>query len=139
MYQARERLVGSFVVMLVWEVAYSLLCELTGTLVLAVAEEFDNTALVWCESIIEKVSHHSIFAPTQKTQLEVPGLRKDKNIPRNLLNNLSDESGTLAQMTLGSANSWFADSGLGFLYSRENDVLARWVHLHHEKRRSSKR
>jgi len=29
---------------------YSLLCELTGTLVLAVAEKFDNAALVWCET-----------------------------------------------------------------------------------------
>merc|ERR1712225_73344 len=30
--------------------SYSLLCELAGTLVLGVAEEFDDTALVWCES-----------------------------------------------------------------------------------------
>ena len=30
---------------------YSLLCELAGTLVLGVTEEFDDTALVWCESI----------------------------------------------------------------------------------------
>lgn len=29
---------------------YSLLCELTGTLVLGVTEEFDDTTLVWCES-----------------------------------------------------------------------------------------
>ena len=28
----------------------SLLCELAGTLVLGVTEEFDDTALVWCES-----------------------------------------------------------------------------------------
>lgn len=30
--------------------SYSLLCELAGTLVLGVTEEFDDTALVWCES-----------------------------------------------------------------------------------------
>ena len=28
----------------------TLLCQLTGTLVLAVAEEFDNTTLVWGEA-----------------------------------------------------------------------------------------
>lgn len=29
----------------------SLLCKLAGTLVLAVAEKFDDAALVWCEAI----------------------------------------------------------------------------------------
>ena len=33
---------------------YSLLSQLTGTLVFAVAEEFDNTTLVWCKSRTEE-------------------------------------------------------------------------------------
>lgn len=38
------------------EVTYSLLCELSGALVLAVAEEFDDAALVWGETKKGKVS-----------------------------------------------------------------------------------
>ena len=30
-----------------------LLCELTGALVLAVSEEFDDAAFVWCETVID--------------------------------------------------------------------------------------
>lgn len=36
------------------ECTESLLGQLTGTLVLAVAEEFDDTALVWGESVLRK-------------------------------------------------------------------------------------
>jgi hypothetical protein len=35
------------------EGAESLLCELAGTLVFAVAEEFDDAALVGCEAVID--------------------------------------------------------------------------------------
>ena len=33
---------------------YPLLCELTGTLVLGVAEQFNDTALVWGETVVEE-------------------------------------------------------------------------------------
>jgi hypothetical protein len=39
-------------------ITYPLLGQFTGTLVLAVSEKFDNTALIWCEAIqMSKVSH----------------------------------------------------------------------------------
>jgi hypothetical protein len=85
----------------------TLLCQLTGTLVLAVAEEFDNAALVWGEARrrkLEKLLRRSI--------------ERRCRIPRNLLDDLADESGALAQVTLGLG--WLrADStALGFLIRR---------------------
>ena len=48
----------------------------------------------------------------------------EKNIPRDFLDNLSNESSLLAQMAFSSANSGLDFSGLGFLYV-ENNTLAR--------------
>ena len=58
----------------------------------------------------------SVFTSSQKhnPHSSCPG-RKD--IPRNFLDNLPHELGALAQVTLGPADSWLDDSGLGFLYA----------------------
>ena len=40
---------------------------------------------------------------------------QDHHIPRNLLDDLPDELSAFAQVSLGSADSWLDDSGLGFL------------------------
>jgi hypothetical protein len=39
------------------------------------------------------------------------------NLPRDLLNNLSDERSSLAEMSLGSRDSGLDDTRLGFLLS----------------------
>lgn len=62
----------------------SLLSELTGTLVLGVAEQLDDSALVGGEA-------------------------------SNLLDNLANESGALAQVTLGSGNTGLDNTGGGFV------------------------
>ena len=48
----------------------------------------------------------------------------ENNVPRNLLDNLPDESSPLAQMTLCSAHSRLDNSGLGFLNVQDH-TLAR--------------
>lgn len=92
---------------------YPLLCELTGTLVLAVTEQFNDSALVWCETIEKMISR--LFT------LEKNG----RNIPRNLLDDISDKRSALAQVTLGSANLGLGDTSLGFLYH----IINQPVHL----------
>lgn len=83
---------------------YSLLGQLTGTLVLAVTEEFDNATLIWCESVsIELAKFDSLR-------------QKGESVPRNLLDDLTNKSSTLAQVALGSADSWLDDARLGLLY-----------------------
>lgn len=81
----------------------TLLCQLTGALVLAVAEEFDNTTLVWGE------------ARKNVRKLLRLSMERRRRIPRNLLDDLADESGALAQVTLGLG--WLRADGatLGFL------------------------
>ena len=44
-----------------------------------------------------------------------------KSIPRNLLDDLTNESGLLAQVTLGSADSWLDNTSLGFLQFTKNN------------------
>lgn len=62
----------------------SLLGELTGTLVLAVSEQLNDSALVGGKT-------------------------------SNLLDDLTDESGALAQVTLGPGDTGLDDTGSGFL------------------------
>ena len=64
---------------------YPLLGELTGALVLAVAEELDDAALVGGEA-------------------------------GDLLDDVADESGALAQVALGPADAGLDDAGGGFLF-----------------------
>jgi hypothetical protein len=83
---------------------YSLLCELTGTLVLGVSEKLDNALLVWGKTVRALANRTpDIF-------------RARNNVPSNLLDDLADESGALAQVTLGAGNSWLDNSSLGLLY-----------------------
>jgi hypothetical protein len=35
---------------------YPLLCELTGTLIFAVTEEFDDTTFIWCKTVVRNIS-----------------------------------------------------------------------------------
>lgn len=72
----------------------SLLGELTGTLVLGVAEQLNDSALVGGKA-------------------------------SNLLDDLTDESGALAQVTLGSGNTGLDDTGSGFVTLVEADGQAR--------------
>lgn len=66
----------------------TLLCELAGTLVLGVAEQLNNAALVWGKaSMMLEYYTKLIWA--------------DCHLPRNLLDDLANESGALAQVTLG--------------------------------------
>jgi len=46
------------------------------------------------------------------------------DIPRNLLDNLSNKRSALTEMTLGSANSGLDNSCLGFLFRQKSDRLA---------------
>ena len=52
-------------------------------------------------------SRHGIRASLQP--------KKEKNVPRNLLDDLAHESGPLAQMALGSRAAWFDVASFGFL------------------------
>lgn len=48
---------------------YPLLGELTGTLVLAISEQFDDTALIWSKTVLARPSESFIISPAQKTSL----------------------------------------------------------------------
>lgn len=82
---------------------YPLLGQLAGALVLAVSEQFDDTTLIWCE--------------TKQAMLEYPlavwTYRQD--VPRNLLDDLTDKGGPLAEVTLGPRHTGLGNSSLGFL------------------------
>jgi hypothetical protein len=90
---------------------YPLLGELTGTLVLAVTEQFDDSALVWGKTVQSIIN---IYPSTYSNQNHHRN-GMENNIPRDLLDNLPNKLGALAQMTLGSANSGLGDTSLGFL------------------------
>lgn len=67
----------------------TLLCELAGTLILGVAEQLNDAALVWGKA-------------------------------RNLLDDLANEGGALAQMTLGLGWLSAGNAGLSFVvFSKE--------------------
>ena len=51
--------------------------------------------------------------------------KNGRNIPRNLLDDISDKRSALAQVTLGSANLGLGDTSLGFLYH----IINQPVHL----------
>jgi hypothetical protein len=71
--------------------SYLFLRELTRALVLAVAEQFDDAALIGGKA-------------------------------SNLLDEVTDESGPLAEVALGAAHAGLADAGGGLLYSGEEQT-----------------
>ena len=79
--------------------AYPLLCELAGTLVLAVAEELDDAALVGGETNWRKKLPSAFCC----------GFSSDWcNLPGNLLHDLANEGGALGKVSLPAG-----DLGLG--------------------------
>lgn len=64
-----------------------LLRQLTGTLVLAVTEQFDDATLIWRKSTDQWISYIALG----KRPCE-----KGKHLPRNLFDNLPDECSALA-------------------------------------------
>ena len=100
--------------------SYSLLGELAGTLVTAVAEQLNNSALVGGETVSETIRlayFLSLFIVTSHTRITANrferGIRqkkkkKKKNSPGNLLHDGPDKGNTLALVTLGAR-----DAGLG--------------------------
>lgn len=113
---------------------YSLLCELTGALVLGVTEKFDDTTLVWGKAAIS-ISQMYIYREFRCCALHSNLVRFEfvlqhlsANVPRNLLDDLTNESSSLAQVTLGAGNSWLDNSSLGFLYSQNYTISPSSVH-----------
>lgn len=88
----------------------SLLCELARALVLAVAEEFDDAALVGCEAVGWWLVHRPYPG-----EVSCCGCGSG-NVPSNLLDNVSNESGSLAEMSLHARHSWLWLPGSDFLY-----------------------
>lgn len=60
--------------------------------------------------------------------------RGRNRIPRNLLDDLANKGGALAQMTLGPGRLWLDDAGLGFLYCAKSVGLARCWTVHRLQR-----
>lgn len=121
---------------------YSLLGELTGTLVLAVSEQLNDSALVGGKTVrwwlanccLEPVSNRQdradspmedfpngsnafpICPPLASIPNPLPSYPQRKSdLPSNLLDDLTDESGALAQVTLGPGDTGLDDTGSGFL------------------------
>lgn len=98
---------------------YPLLCELAGTLVLAVAEEFNDAALVRSESVqsnqISSMIHRASVIEKERKE------RKRKNAPGDLLDDVAHELRTLAHLALGPADSGLGDPRLGFLHTPRTD------------------
>jgi len=91
-----------------------LLCELTGTLVLAVAEKFDDTTLIWGETV--QRLQISLLSPGVGPSRAATWAMDRVDLPSDLLDNLSDESSLCAQGTLASADSRLRHANLGFLF-----------------------
>jgi hypothetical protein len=72
---------------------YPPLGQLTGTLVLAVSEQFDDSALIWGETIQTQLS---------EARFNIVHGKECYNIPRNLLDNLTDKGSSLAEVALSS-------------------------------------
>lgn len=90
---------------------YLLLGELAGTLVLAVAEEFDDAALIGSKAVAVRLEPPK---PSKRNSCQTR-----ENVPSNLLDKVTDESGALAEVALGAAHTRLADAGGGLLYSGE--------------------
>ena len=91
------------------EGAQPLLCQLTGTLVLAVAQQFDYTSLIWCETVCPSrqcVTFQSMNSDEPDHQFHVP---------RDLSDNLSHECSSLAQMTFHARDARLGLAGSDFL------------------------
>ncbi len=87
----------------------TLLCELAGTLVLGVTEQLNDTALVWGKAVVWLVVVLAVARPLwQQFWIRC-------RIPRNLLDDLANEGGALAQVTLGLRWPSAGNAGLGFL------------------------
>lgn len=92
------------------EGAESLLRQLPRALVLGVAEQFDHAALVRGEAVPTTLVWH---VPLRLSVLCICG----SCVPRNLLHNLPNEVGPLAQMTFHARDSRLRLAGGDFLYS----------------------
>lgn len=80
----------------------ALLRELTGALVLGVAEEFDNAALVGGEAVDAGL----VWSWRWDRVRSAHGLAAaGKGVPRNLLHNIPHESGALAEVALGARDT----------------------------------
>jgi hypothetical protein len=84
---------------------YPLLSQLPGTLILAVSEQFNDTTFIWCKTVQ--------MEPLENCSDGIDGKRQD--IPRNLLDDLPDKCGPLAQVALGPRDTGLDNSSLGFL------------------------
>lgn len=98
---------------------YPLLCQLPRSLILTIPQQFDDTALIRCESAmcpnesaIQSILMSPIFSSLQST---IPRLDCRSNIPRNLFDDLPDESCPFAEMTFGARDARFEFAGGGFL------------------------
>jgi hypothetical protein len=67
-----------------------------------------------CDASVQ--SSHHVPIPMPMAGTDGRGRRNRNRIPRNLLDDLTDESSALAQVTLGLGRLWLDDAGLGFLY-----------------------
>lgn len=98
------------------ESSESLLCELAGALVLAVSEEFDNAALVWCEAVGGEEACQCLFIRGIGRSSDGRGLAcMESDIPRDLLDNIPDESSALAEVTLHARHARLHCAGGDFL------------------------
>lgn len=111
---------------------YPLLGELTGTLVLGVAEQLDHTLLVGGQSKRVKCVSHMLCPRSSKRALPDTILLVRKtgregwvsevrggfvvDLPGNLLDDVPNESGALAQVALGARDTGLDDARGGLLY-----------------------
>jgi hypothetical protein len=91
------------------EGAEPLLGQLPGALILAVAEQFDNAALVRGETSV----NHLVSASSRP---KYPSKKRGiVNSPGDFLDDLTHEGGTLAQLALAPRDLGLNDTGGGFL------------------------
>jgi len=90
-----------------------LLRKLSRALVLAVAEKFDDAALVWGETafVLRSVCAQIMCHAFQDSSL---------NVPRNFLDNVPDECGPLAEVTLHARHTRLGLAWGDFLFIRRS-------------------
>lgn len=118
---------------------YPLLGELTGTLVPGVAEQLDHTLLIGSEAVRARKSvkmslgeicaiKMTLCRPIRRPLVESGGGSGERHLPSNLLDDVADESGALAQVTLGAGDTGLDDAGGGFLHCGNRPIISFKVH-----------
>lgn len=115
------------------QVSYPLLGELAGTLVLGVAEQLDHALLIGGKTVRETLVSNDSLIIWHYPELVYPNWA-NRNLPSNLLDNVTDESGALAQVALGARDAGLDNARGSLLYFQKKSQISLLfiVHRLHE-------